>query len=74
MLGGAWQVGTAYYLRPSCFIDVNYDFMVTGNYTHNYPVSVTSQSNGLTYDSQINYSVIQRVWAQSLTVSLNLMF
>lgn len=72
--GGLWQLGYVYYLRPTCFIDVSYDFAVTGENTQNYPVSTTSVQNGDTYDTQIVYSNVQRLWAQSLTVTFNLTF
>ncbi|HEY2838354.1 MAG TPA: hypothetical protein VGJ26_04350, partial [Pirellulales bacterium] len=78
MWGGAWQLGTVYYLRPSCFLEFSYDFMVTGAYTHNYPTptsnTTTTQSGTNTYVSLINYTTVQRIWAQSANLTLNLMF
>ncbi len=48
--------------------------MVTGNYTKVYPIHDTNVSGSTTYDSDINYNVQQRIWAQSLNVTFNLMF
>jgi hypothetical protein len=79
MWGGAWQCGMVYYVRPSCFFDISYDFMVTGSYSHNYPTptsNTSTNSSGVTntYVTLINYNTVQRVWAQSLNVTLNCMF
>ena len=74
MWGGACQVGLAYYLRPFCFLDVSYDFMITGTYTTIYPTPTTSVQGTTTYVTLINYSMIQQVFAQSLNVTFNLKF
>ncbi len=74
MWGGAWQGGVVYYLRPHCFLDFSYDFMVTGNYTTVYPTPTTSVQGTTTYVTLINYTMVQRVWAQSLNVTFNLKF
>jgi len=74
MWGGAWQMGLVYYLRPLCFVDVGYDFMVTGNYTEIYPTPTTSVSGNNTYVSLIDYSTSQRVWSQGINVTLNWTF
>jgi hypothetical protein len=74
MWGGASQLGMMYYVSPSCFIDVSYDFMVTGESTQTWPQDVTTSSNGLTYDTSITYKEVLRIWAQSLNVSLNMTF
>lgn len=74
MWGGAGQLGMIYYVTPSCFVDVSYDFMVTGEYTQTWPRDVTSSSNGLTYDTSILYKEVLRLWAQSVNVSFNLTF
>jgi hypothetical protein len=74
MWGGAGQMGMMYYFNPSCFLDVSYDFMVTGEYTQNWPQEVTTSSNGLTYDTSINYKEVLRLWAQSVNVTFNMRF
>jgi len=74
MWGGAWQAGLVYYLRPACFLDVNYDFAVTGNNTTTWPVNTTSTTGSETYVTQIEYLVEQRIWAQSLNVTFNWLF
>jgi hypothetical protein len=72
--GGACQIGLVHYLRPSCFLDVNYDFMVTGINRFDWFVPVTSESDGLTYDTGIHYREELRLWAQSLNVTLNFVY
>lgn len=74
MWGGAAQIGMMHYFSPTCFLDVSYDFMVTGEYTQNWPQDVTSSSNGLTYDTSIAYKEVLSLWAQSVNVSFNMQF
>ncbi|MBX3413282.1 MAG: hypothetical protein KF708_11380 [Pirellulales bacterium] len=74
MWGGLWQLGYAYYLRPSCFIDFSYDFAVTGKYTTIYPMPIANTQGANTYETMIEYKNVQRVWAQSLTITFNLTF
>jgi hypothetical protein len=74
MWGGAWQGGVVYYLRPCCFLDFSYDFMVTGRYTTVYPTPTTSVQGSTTYVTLINYTLVQQVWAQSFNVTFNLTF
>ncbi len=63
-----------YYFRPRCFLDFNYDFMVTGFYTQYYHVNTTSTSGTQTYETAITYSTQQRIWAQSFNVTFNWLF
>lgn len=72
--GGAWQMGLMHYLGPSCYLDVSYDFMVTGVNRFDWYVPVTNESGGLTYVTGIHYREELRIWAQSLNVTLNLAF
>jgi hypothetical protein len=72
--GGAFQMGVVHYLGASCFLDVSYDFMVTGIFRNDWLRPVTSESDGLTYDTDIHYREESRLWAQSLNVTLNLKF
>lgn len=72
--GGAVQIGLVHYFRPSCFLDVSYDFMVTGINRFDWYVPVTSESNGLTYVTGIHYREELRLWAQSLNLTLNFAF
>lgn len=72
--GGGCQIGMIYNISPNCFFDFSYDFVVTGRDYRTYPVSVTSESNGLTYDTNITYREFVRVWAQSFSVAFNLKF
>lgn len=74
MWGGAGQIGLTYSLHPNWFLDVNYSFMVTGSNTTTFPVNTTSTSGDTTYVTDIQYILVQRIWAQSLTVTLNLKF
>ena len=56
MWGGMCQLGTMYYVTPCCFLDISYDFAVTGFYTQNFPTPVTNTVDGTTYDTNILYS------------------
>jgi len=75
MLGGLLQLGMIYRLNNAWFVDVNYDFAVTGRNRSKWssPFSSTSTpgyvTNGTLYVEQT-----QRVTAQALSVSLNLAF
>jgi hypothetical protein len=72
--GGAFQMGVVYYLRPWCFFDFSYDFMVTGIHKTDWPTPVSNESNGLTYVTDIIYRNELRVWAQSFNVTFNVKF
>ena len=72
--GGAAQMGMIYNVSPACYLDFSYDFMVTGEHLTEWYVPVTSESNGLTYETGIHYRELLRVWAQSLTVTFNFKF
>lgn len=72
--GGAFQIGLMHHLSRSCFLDVSYDFMVTGINRFDWIVPVTSESNGLTYQTNIHYREELRLWAQSLNVTMNVCF
>jgi len=74
MWGGAFQIGLVHYLGQSCFLDVSYDFMVTGINKFDWYKPVTSESNGLTYVTGIHYREEMRLWAQSLNLTLNVKF
>lgn len=74
MWGGAGQIGMSYSFHPNLFIDVSYSFMVTGTDTTTWPVTTRSVTGGNTYVTQIEYILQERIWAQSLTASLNLKF
>lgn len=72
--GGAFQMGFIYNISPACYLDFSYDFMVTGEHLTEWNVPVSTVSNGLTYDTDIHYRELLRVWAQSLSVTFNLKF
>ena len=72
--GGAVQIGLVHYFRPSCFLDVSYDFMVTGINRIDWSVPATSETGGYTYVTGLHYREELRLWAQSLNLTLNFAF
>lgn len=78
MVGGAAEVGAAYYFDPTWFVDANYTFVMTG-WRHNYysaPFSNTESSGGTTYiDTGTLYAnTTERVISQALSITLNKVF
>ncbi|HWA99409.1 MAG TPA: hypothetical protein VG713_12995 [Pirellulales bacterium] len=78
MWGGGAQIGLAYNITPRWFIDVSYDAVVTGTYTNNYSSAFSSSStsggNVYTDSGALFLSNAQKVYAQSLTVTINRSF
>jgi len=74
MWGGAAQIGMAYSLTASLFLDVSYDFIITGGYTNNNSAPFASSAAGYTDSGTLYVNATQRVIAQSFTVSFNKAF
>lgn len=74
MWGGAAQIGLVYYLGASCFLDASYDIMVTGAYTQNYTAPFTNDSGFYTTVGTLNITTVQRITAQSIGLTFNLLF
>jgi hypothetical protein len=55
--GGAAQVGVTYFLGESWFLDANYTYMRTGQFTNDYVAPFVSSSSGYTTMGTANLSV-----------------
>ncbi len=74
MWGGAAQIGMTYYLDRTWFLDVNYTYAVTAQYTNNNSAPFSSASDGYTDTGTLYISASQRVTMQALAISINKAF
>jgi hypothetical protein len=74
MWGGAGQIGMTYYFARSWFLDFNYTYTVTREYTNDYSAPFLSSSAGLTYTGTAYITTRQRITSQAFAVSLNAAF
>ena len=74
MWGGVAKLGLMYYLGSSCYLDLNYDFAITGRYSNNYTSAFTSQSSGFIDSGTLHIATTQRVTVQSIALSINWAF
>lgn len=72
--GGGAQVGMTYFLDRSWFLDFNYTYARTGQFTDNYTRPFTSTSNGYTTTGTAYLTAADRVTTQSVAVSINTAF
>ncbi|MGC2776551.1 MAG: hypothetical protein WA418_13060 [Bradyrhizobium sp.] len=74
MWGGAAQIGTTYSFDPSWFLDLNYTYAMTRQYTNNYSGPFASAAAGYTDTGTLFISTSQRVTSQAFAVSINKVF
>lgn len=72
--GGAAQVGMTYFFDRSWFLDFNYTYMRTGQFTDSYSAPFVSSSNNYTTMGTANLTAADRVTTQSVAVSINKAF
>lgn len=75
MWGGVAQIGLKYFLEPSWFLDINYNYAMTPNNKTNYyaPFSGTL-ANGYTKLGTLAGTSTQYITVQSISVSINKAF
>lgn len=76
--GGVAQFGVTYYFDTDWFVDANYIYAITQNYSENYSTSFSGAFNNgsETFDTSgtANLSASQQITNQTLFISINKMF
>jgi hypothetical protein len=74
MWGGAAQIGMTYSFDPTWFLDLNYTYAMTRQYTDNYSGPFASTAAGYTDSGTLYIGTAQRVTSQAFAVSINKVF
>lgn len=78
MWAGMAQLGMMHYFSPSCFLDLSYNYTITGRYSNSYegPFTSSTTSDGEVYVTQGTFFLndTQRVVIQAFTITLNKAF
>jgi hypothetical protein len=74
MWGGAAQIGMTYYLDASWFLDFNYTFAMTREYSTDYSAPFASAADGYTDTGTLFVTTRQRVTSQAFAISINKQF
>jgi opacity protein-like surface antigen len=72
--GGAAQVGAMYTFAPGWFLDLNYTYARSADFTIENPVSVHNQIGPLTFSGPAVLNTQERVTNQSVMLTLNYQF
>ena len=72
--GGAAQVGMTLFLDRNWFLDFNYTYTRTGQFSDTYVGPFTSTSNGYTTTGTAYLTATDRISSQSVAVSINTAF
>jgi hypothetical protein len=73
--GGIAQIGMTYTFKPTWFLDINYNYAITGKDATSYVKSFTNVSGeGYTNRGTLNGTASNRVIAQGIIVSINKSF
>jgi hypothetical protein len=72
--GGAAQVGATYFVGPRWFLDLNYTYARSEEYTVKYSQSFTNRNGPLTSEGTANLIAHQQLTTQSIVLTLNRMF
>jgi opacity protein-like surface antigen len=72
--GGALQAGAMYAFAPRWFLDLNYAYARSANFTIENPVFVHNQIGPLTISGPAVLNTQERVTNQSVTLTLNYRF
>ncbi len=74
MWGGAAEIGMAYYINPTWFVDINYHYAVTKKYSSQHTSSFNDSSFGFSTSGAFIFSTSQQVTAQAVKLSINKVF
>ena len=71
MWGGLAQTGFAYYLSQTWFLDINYTYAITGEYSTEFSSTFAPAVNGGLNSGTLNFSNNQRLVNQEIALSIN---
>ena len=78
LVGGAAEIGGAYYIKPTWFIDCNYTFAMTGWNSDHYSAPFSSQTTvartTYTDTGTLYVNTSQRLISQSIMITINKVF
>lgn len=75
MWGGAAEIGMAYYINPTWFVDVNYSYAITKKYANHHTSPFSNSTSGFSTSSgSFSFNMSQQVTAQAVKISINKVF
>jgi opacity protein-like surface antigen len=72
--GGAAQIGMTYQLDETWFLDLNYTYAVSREFSHDYSTPFASAADGYTDSGTLFINTSQRVNSQAFAISINKLF